>query len=226
MSLVTCPVALYDAIDAKAEVRAALERLAARHTISAKDIAYATDGYADNLLDDAIYNVKRELEHEIDDENPVEDAATVFARSHLHRRAPHCASRSTIGGTRHVLGPFRLRKATSATLMDVRPGQRLRRRQKRREVHRATRYRPDSRYGDGSGVPRRVGIQSAATRSIGSIAVLDRPNSRLRAVRHPYLPQNRLHMDLDRRLGDFAGMRDHLVGVPFYESIKHLGLAL
>ena len=60
-----------DALDAKAEIRAALERLAARHRISAKDISYAMDGYADNLLDDAIYNVKRELEHASDDEDPV-----------------------------------------------------------------------------------------------------------------------------------------------------------
>ena len=60
-----------DAIETKAEIRAALDRLATRHGISAKDVAYAMDGYADNLLGDAIYNLERNLEREIEDEDPV-----------------------------------------------------------------------------------------------------------------------------------------------------------
>jgi hypothetical protein len=45
--------------------------LAERHRISAIDLAYAMEGYADNLLDDAIYNVKSELEREIETDEPV-----------------------------------------------------------------------------------------------------------------------------------------------------------
>jgi hypothetical protein len=60
-----------DALDTKNEIRAALDRLAERHRIAAKDVAYAIDGYADNLLDDTIHNLKRELEREIEDEDPV-----------------------------------------------------------------------------------------------------------------------------------------------------------
>jgi hypothetical protein len=60
-----------DALNAKAEIRNALDRPAARHRISATDIAYAMDGYADNLLDDTIYSVKRDLEREIEDEDTV-----------------------------------------------------------------------------------------------------------------------------------------------------------
>jgi hypothetical protein len=60
-----------DALDAKAEIRAALDRLAERHRIAAKDVVYAINGYADNLLDGRIYNLKRELEREIEDEDPM-----------------------------------------------------------------------------------------------------------------------------------------------------------
>jgi len=60
-----------DALDAKAAIRAALDRLAERHGIAAKDVAYAMDGYADSLLDDAIYNLERELEREIEANDPV-----------------------------------------------------------------------------------------------------------------------------------------------------------
>jgi hypothetical protein len=60
-----------DALDTKAEIRAALDRLAERQRIAAKDVSYAMDGYTDNLLDDTIYNLKRELEREIEDADPV-----------------------------------------------------------------------------------------------------------------------------------------------------------
>jgi hypothetical protein len=49
---------------AKAELREVLERLAERHGISQKDINYAIDGYADDMLSDLVYSVERDLEHE------------------------------------------------------------------------------------------------------------------------------------------------------------------
>jgi hypothetical protein len=52
-------------------LREALDELAERHGIRASDIAYAMEGYADDLLSDAIYNVERELEQEIEAEDPV-----------------------------------------------------------------------------------------------------------------------------------------------------------
>ena len=53
-----------DQREAKAELREVLERLAERHGISQKDINYAIDGYADDMLSDLIYSVERDLEHE------------------------------------------------------------------------------------------------------------------------------------------------------------------
>jgi hypothetical protein len=49
---------------AKAELRDVLERLAERHGISQKDINYAIDGYADDMLSDLVYSVEQDLEHE------------------------------------------------------------------------------------------------------------------------------------------------------------------
>jgi hypothetical protein len=49
---------------AKAGLREVLERLAERHGISQKDINYAIDGYADDMLSDLVYSVERDLEHE------------------------------------------------------------------------------------------------------------------------------------------------------------------
>ena len=59
-----------DMRDAKAELREVLERLAARHGISQKDVSYAMDGYADNLLSDLVYGVERDLEHECEEADP------------------------------------------------------------------------------------------------------------------------------------------------------------
>jgi hypothetical protein len=53
-----------DRREAKAELREVLERLAERHGISQKDINYAIDGYADDMLSDLVYSIERELEHE------------------------------------------------------------------------------------------------------------------------------------------------------------------
>jgi hypothetical protein len=49
---------------AKAELRDVLERLVERHGISQKDINYAIDGYADDMLSDLVYSVERDLEHQ------------------------------------------------------------------------------------------------------------------------------------------------------------------
>jgi hypothetical protein len=51
---------------AKAELRRVLERLAERHGISQKDVNYAIDGYADDMLSDLVYSLERDLEHESD----------------------------------------------------------------------------------------------------------------------------------------------------------------
>ena len=54
-----------DVTETKAAIREALDALAA-----AKDVEYAM-AHADDLLADAIYNVERELEREIEGEEPV-----------------------------------------------------------------------------------------------------------------------------------------------------------
>ena len=56
-----------DRREAKAQLREVLERLAERHGISQKDINYAIDGYADDMLSDLVYSVERDLEHESED---------------------------------------------------------------------------------------------------------------------------------------------------------------
>jgi hypothetical protein len=58
-----------DRREAKAQLREVLERLAERHGISQKDINYAIDGYADDMLSDLVYSVERELEHESEKES-------------------------------------------------------------------------------------------------------------------------------------------------------------
>ena len=59
-----------DTAEAKAQVREALDQLAARHSIAAKDIEYAMAGL-DDVLGDAIYSVERDLEREIEGDEPV-----------------------------------------------------------------------------------------------------------------------------------------------------------
>ena len=59
-----------DATETKAVIREALDAMAARHDIASKDIEYAMAG-VDDMLADAIYNVERELEREIEGEEPV-----------------------------------------------------------------------------------------------------------------------------------------------------------
>jgi cell division ATPase FtsA len=60
----------HDVSETKARIREALDELAERHGIRASDVAYAMEGYADDLLSDAVYNVERELEQEIESEDP------------------------------------------------------------------------------------------------------------------------------------------------------------
>jgi cell division ATPase FtsA len=56
----------HDVSETKARIREALDELAERHGIRASDVAYAMEGYTDDLLSDAVYNVERELEREIE----------------------------------------------------------------------------------------------------------------------------------------------------------------
>ena len=51
-------------------IREVLDTLAIKHDIAVKDITYAM-AYADDMLADTIYNVERELEREIEGEDPV-----------------------------------------------------------------------------------------------------------------------------------------------------------
>jgi hypothetical protein len=60
-----------DVLSTKAVIRSALDELAARHGIAAKHITYAVEGYADDMLSDAIYNLERALERELENEDPV-----------------------------------------------------------------------------------------------------------------------------------------------------------
>ena len=60
-----------DVLTTKAVIRSALDELAKRHGISRKDVDYAVEGYADDMLSDAIYNVERTLEGELEHEDPV-----------------------------------------------------------------------------------------------------------------------------------------------------------
>ena len=51
-----------DRREAKAQLREVLERLAEKHGISQKDISYAIDGCADDMLSDLVYGLERDLE--------------------------------------------------------------------------------------------------------------------------------------------------------------------
>jgi hypothetical protein len=60
-----------DKADARAEIREVLDRLAAKHGIKARAINYVIADYAAHMLDDATYEVQRELEFEIEAEAPI-----------------------------------------------------------------------------------------------------------------------------------------------------------
>jgi len=59
-----------DSGEAKAAIREALDQLAERNGIAAKDIEYAMAGI-DDVLSDAIYAVEQDLEREIEGDEPV-----------------------------------------------------------------------------------------------------------------------------------------------------------
>lgn len=59
-----------DARDAKAKIRAALDELAERHGIPARDVTHAM-GYADDMLSDVIHDLEQELEHGMERDDPV-----------------------------------------------------------------------------------------------------------------------------------------------------------
>src|SRR5215813_11528190 len=61
---------------------------------------------------------------------------------------------------------------------------------------------------------------------VSAVTLFERPNGCLRSIYHAYLPQNRLHMDLDRRVGNTARTSDHLVGMAPYHAFEDLLLAL
>lgn len=58
-----------DILDTKAEIRVALERLAEKHQIPMKEVTRAM-GVVDDGLSDLVYDVERELEHEIEEDAP------------------------------------------------------------------------------------------------------------------------------------------------------------
>jgi hypothetical protein len=60
-----------DVLTTKAAIRSALDELANRHGIPRRDVDYAVEGYADDMLSDAIYNAERGLERELENEDPV-----------------------------------------------------------------------------------------------------------------------------------------------------------
>ena len=57
-----------DVREAKARVREVLESLAQKYDIPAKDVSYAIDGFADDMLAELIYGVERDLEQAVDEQ--------------------------------------------------------------------------------------------------------------------------------------------------------------
>jgi hypothetical protein len=59
-----------DMREAKVDLREVLERLAAKHGIAQRDVSYALDGYADDMLSDLAYGLERDLEHQCEEAQP------------------------------------------------------------------------------------------------------------------------------------------------------------
>jgi uncharacterized protein YdhG (YjbR/CyaY superfamily) len=57
-----------DLRETKARLREVLEALAAKYDIPAKDISYAIDGFADDMLGELVFGVERDLEQAIDEQ--------------------------------------------------------------------------------------------------------------------------------------------------------------
>jgi hypothetical protein len=60
-----------DLREAKTRLRQVLEAVADKYDISAKDVSYAIDGYADDMLSDLVFGVQRDLEHAAETEAPL-----------------------------------------------------------------------------------------------------------------------------------------------------------
>jgi hypothetical protein len=60
-----------DMQETKARLRQVLEALADKHGITAKDVSYAIDGYADDMLSDLVFGIERDLEHEAERDAPL-----------------------------------------------------------------------------------------------------------------------------------------------------------
>jgi len=60
-----------DIREAKARVRRVLEAVADKYGIPAKDVSYAIDGYAEDMLSDLVFGIQRDLEHAAEAEAPL-----------------------------------------------------------------------------------------------------------------------------------------------------------
>ena len=60
-----------DKREATARLREVLEAMARKYGISAKDVSYAIDGYAADMLSDLVYGIERDLEHEAEEARPL-----------------------------------------------------------------------------------------------------------------------------------------------------------
>jgi uncharacterized protein YdhG (YjbR/CyaY superfamily) len=57
-----------DMREAKARLREVLEALAAKYDIAAKDVSYAIEGFADDMLAELVFGVERDLEQAVDEQ--------------------------------------------------------------------------------------------------------------------------------------------------------------
>src|ERR1700754_1186739 len=57
---------------------------------------------------------------------------------------------------------------------------------------------------------------------VGAVAIFECPDGCLGPIRHPYLSQDRLQMNLDRCFGHVAFTGDNLVGKPLYQVPENL----
>ena len=62
----------HDVVDTKAEIRKLLDALAARHDVRGGEVNRAM-AYADDMLSDLVHEVRRELEHELERPESLED---------------------------------------------------------------------------------------------------------------------------------------------------------
>ncbi len=57
----------HDKLDAKTGIRAVLDEPAVKHALSAREVGKAVQGYADDMLNDATYELERELTRQIEE---------------------------------------------------------------------------------------------------------------------------------------------------------------